>query len=82
MSAFSGVIMVPPAMGRAGQRNAGSILFPAGAAPKKYFLRAYDLSCSPPVPTYWTSSTPNTSGAPSPPCGGSYGPVTILGTEP
>lgn len=43
-----------------------------------YKLRAFDLSCSTPTPSYWVSTTIDYTGAPSTPCGGSYGPIEVL----
>jgi len=43
-----------------------------------YKLRAYDTTCSNSPPVYWVSNGINYNGAPSPPCGGSLGPIEIV----
>jgi len=47
-----------------------------GATITYYKLRAYDLSCNQAV--YWIDTRPDILNAPTPPCGGTYGPVEIV----
>lgn len=44
-------------------------------------LRAYDLSCNPPTPVYWVSTTLDYTNAPLAPCG-SLGPIELVETWP
>lgn len=52
----------------------------AAALTTYYLLRAYDVTCPTPQSATWVGTAISYAGAPTPPCGGSYGPITVLVT--